>query len=182
RPKGVVVLVAIFLVRLRNDPPRPELNLPLLEHDLMLLAGPVLDGREAEPRRRAVLMFRFYRVAGGQVSVGVVFVDEGARLMRPLFVPVAVEVVAQVPGNVGEGAQPRQRVADVPPFVLAAGGRLRLVSRNVQDRRNDDVAVAGVAQHALPLPPVGDVEPREADARAVEAFGPRRDPGPQEQG
>ena len=91
--------------------------------------------------------------------------------MRPLLVAEAVEIVAQVPGDVRESAQPRDRVPDVAPLVLAAGRRLGLVRGDVQNRRDDHVAVPGEAQHALPLLPVRDVEAREVDARVVEVLG-----------
>ena len=49
RPVRVVVLVSVLFVRLRNDPSRLHLDLALLQHQGVLPARPVLDGRESEP-------------------------------------------------------------------------------------------------------------------------------------
>ncbi len=182
RPGRVVVLVPVLLVGLRNDATRPELDLALPEHEGVLGARPVLDRREPEPGRRPVLVLAVRGVAGGQVLVGVAIVEEGARLVRPLLVPEAVQIVAEVPGDVGERGEPGNGISQVPALVLAARGRLGRMGRDVEDDRDDHVAIAGEPQHPFVLLPVGDVEAGEVQPGVVQALGRLRRPGPERHG
>ena len=68
-------------------------------------------------------MLAVHRMAGGQVFVRIPALDQRARLVRPLLVAEAVQVVAQVLGDVRERAQARRRVAKVAPLVVAARRR-----------------------------------------------------------
>ena len=176
RPVRVVILVPVFFVGLRDDASGLQLDLPLLEHQRVLAARPFLYRREAEPVGRAVLVLAMHWMTRGQMMVRVPLLDQRARRVRPCLVAEAVEIVAEVPRDVRERAQPRHRITDVPALVVAAGRGLGAVRRDVDDGRHDDVAVAGVPGHALPFLPVRDVEPRVVDAGPVEAVGILRDP------
>ena len=108
-----------------------DLDLPLLQHQGVLPARPVLDRSESEPVRGAVLVLAMHRVAGGQVLVRIPAHQQSSRLVRPLLVAEAVQIIAQIPGDVGECAQPRGRIAEVAPLVLAAGRRLGFVRGDI---------------------------------------------------
>ena len=51
-------------------------------------------------------------MAGGQVLIWIPLLDEGSCVARPAIVPVAVEIVSEVPGDVREGAKPRDVMID----------------------------------------------------------------------
>ena len=70
----------------------------------MLRAPPVLNRREAEPRRAAILILAVHGVAGGQGLVGIPGLDQDSRCMHPLLIPEAVHVVTEVIGDVGKRA------------------------------------------------------------------------------
>src|SRR5262249_7125915 len=119
RPLGIVVLVTILLVDLRDDAARLGLGLALPQHPGVLRPGPLLERREAEPRRRPILVLVVYRMASGQVAVRVGFVEVGPGFVGPGEVAVKADVVAEVPGNVRKRCQAVDRVAEVTAFVVA---------------------------------------------------------------
>src|SRR5712691_10992848 len=103
RPVRIVIFVAVLFVRLRYDPPRYQLNLPLLEHQGMLASRPILNRREPEPIRSAVLMFAMHRMTGGKMFVGIPPLQDRSSFVSPLLVPEAVEIISQVPSDIREG-------------------------------------------------------------------------------
>ena len=68
-------------------------------------------------------MLAMHGMAGGEMVVRVPAFEQRAGLVRPLFIAKAVQVVAQVPGDVGECAQARGGVAHIATLVLAARAR-----------------------------------------------------------
>src|SRR5271157_3561621 len=115
-----MVLVTVFFVRLRNDAPALQLLLALAEHENVLIARPFLKRGEVKPIRSAVLVLIVDWMAGGQVPTRIPLLNECASRMRPVLIAVAIEVVAQVPGDVGERAEPVHGVANETMFILAA--------------------------------------------------------------
>src|SRR4029079_6117196 len=103
------------------DASRLQLNLPLLEHQRVLAARPLLYRRESEPVRRAILGLAVHWMTRGQMMVRVPLLDQRACRVRPGLVTEAVQIVAEVPRHVRERAQPRHRIPDVPALVVAAG-------------------------------------------------------------
>src|SRR5215469_13353096 len=111
-----MIFISVFFVGLGNDTAGLFLQPARRKHQLMLVAGPVLIGGEAEPAGGAVLMDGIDGMAGSEMLVRIPFFEPGAGLVGPLLVTVTVEVVAQVPGDVRERPQTRHRVANEPVF------------------------------------------------------------------
>src|SRR5258708_39547514 len=103
------------------------------------------------------------RMAGGEVLVRIPTFNQSSGFVRPLLIPEAVEIIAKVIVDVRERAEPGHRVADIPPLVLTTRRSLGVMSGDVQNRRQNNVALPGETCHALPLLPVRDVKAREID-------------------
>src|SRR5208282_1535190 len=88
-----------------------------------------------------------------------------AGIVRPFLVPVGVEVVAKVPGDVGEGAKASYRIADEAALILAAGLGMHLAVIHIEDGGNDHVAVTGELEHPVEALPVGYIVPCVVEAR-----------------
>src|SRR5205814_682302 len=168
RPVRIMILISVLFVGLGYDPTRFQLNLSFLQHQGMLAARPILDRRESEPIRSAILRFAMGWMTGGQVFVGVPSHQQRSGFVSPFLIPETVQVISQVPRNIRESGQPRDGVTDITPFVLAPGGRLSFVRGDFQNRRDNHIAVPRIAEHPLTLLPISDVEAREVDLRVVE--------------
>ncbi len=166
-----MILVSILFVGLWDDAACFELDLPLLQHQLVLLARPILDRSESEPIGGAVLVLAMDRMAGSQMLVRVPALNQRSNFMSPFFIPVTIEVISEVPVDIRVGTQPGDRITDVAPFVLTVCRRLGLVSRDVQNCRDNDIAVSGKAEHALPFLPIGHVEAGVIVPGVIKAVG-----------
>src|ERR1700678_378485 len=98
-----MVLVAVLLIGLRNDAAGFLLQFARRKHQVVLIASPLLIRSEAKPRGGAVLVIvTVCRMTGLEVLPGIALLNIHACFVRPLLVAVGVQVVAEVPGNVGE--------------------------------------------------------------------------------
>ncbi len=73
--------------------------------------GVVHPGRSAEPEILEA-------VHGGEMIVGVAFLQEGAHLLRPGVVAEEAVLVGEVPHHIREGGKARRRVAVETPLVF----------------------------------------------------------------
>ena len=159
------ILVAVLFVDLRDDVAGLLLGGALVEHVTGLAAVPALEQLHVEPGgfRRAV----GHVVRRGQMVVRIPLLDEMAHPVGPIR-GLAMEVVfvAQVPGHVREGGEPRDGVAVVEPLLLAVGLKRRGqdLAADEENDRNDHVLLTRVPQEPLVLPPVVDVESLQIEA------------------
>ena len=170
-PQWVVVLVSIFLIRLRDDAAQALLLLSLGEHEGVLRSRPLLKGGEVEPVRRPVLMHVVDGMAGRQMPVRIPLLDQSPGGVRPPVVPVLIEIVAEVPGDVREGAESRNGIADESMLVRASRRGVNAAVVHVQDERKDHVPIAGKAKCALELLPIGHLKPAVVEARMIDVLG-----------
>ncbi len=151
----VVVLVAVLLIGLRNDAAGLLLQLARREHQVVLIAPPFLIRSEAEPGGSAILVVvAGCRMAGLEVLPGIALLNIDARFVGPFHVAVDVEVVAEIPGNVGERTEAVDGVADEAALVFAARFGMDLAVAHVEDEGNDHVLLAGVLEHAIKALPI----------------------------
>ena len=157
-PVRVVVLVAVLLIGLRNDAAGFLLQFARREHQVVLIARPFLIRSEAKPRGGAVLVVvALCRMAGLEVLPGIALLNIHARFVRPFLVAVDVEVVAEIPGNVGERAEAVDGVADEAAFVFASRFGMNPAVSHVKDEGNDHVPLAGELEHPIKPLPIGKV-------------------------
>src|ERR1041385_8998375 len=142
----------------------------------MLTSGPILDRREPEPIGRAILRCAMGRMAGGKMFVRIPAHQQRPRFMGPFLIAETIEVIPQVPRNVRESRKARDGVTDITPLILAPGRGLSFVRGDLEDRRNNHIAITRIAEHPFPLLPVRNIEAREVDLWVVETFGLRRHP------
>src|SRR6185437_7889878 len=159
-----------------NDAPGLFLLLAFIQHETVLRPGPFLKRREAEPTGSSILMDVIHRMAGGEMTIWVPLLDQRSRIVGPLIIAVAVEIVAQVPGDVREGSETVYGVTDEPVLVFAGGGRMDLVVVHIEDQRNDHVAVAGKSKSPFEFPPVVHVKAGIVEAGMIEIVGFHRRP------
>src|ERR1035438_4281616 len=125
----------------------------------MLVAGPLLIRSESEPRSRAILMVVARgRMAGFKLLRVVEFLNHRSRFVGPLFVPITVEVVAHVPGDVRECSEAIHGIANEAVFILATGVRVNLAIVHIKNERDNHVPIAREAEHAVELLPIGNIE------------------------
>src|SRR6516225_1917938 len=124
----------------------------------MLRPRPLLKRREAKPRRSAVLMLVVHRMVGGQMVIGVGFVQIRPGLVGPCEVAIEADVVAEVPGNVGKRTQAVGSVTEVATFIVTTGDWVNARVVPVKDDGDDQVQTTCMAEHAFKPLPVGDVE------------------------
>ena len=75
-----------------------------------------------------------------------------------------IEIVTEVPGDVREGAEASDRIADEAMFVGASGRRMDAAIIHVEHERKDHVSIAGKANRAFELLPVRHLEPAVVEA------------------
>ena len=127
-----MVFVSVFLIRLWDDPAEALLLLSLGQHEGVLLSRPLLKRSEVEPVGGPVLMHVVDGMAGGQMPVGIPLLEQGAGGVRPAIVAVVIQIVAEIPCDVGESAETRDRIMDEPVSSALPGAgwtRLSFMSR-----------------------------------------------------
>src|SRR5579859_3186411 len=153
-----MIFVTVFLVRLWNDAPELLLLLTLRKHESVLIARPLLEGSKSEPRRFAVLISIVNGMARRQVMVGIEVDDPSSCEVSPIVVPVAIEIVTQVPRNIGIRCEASYCIADEAAFVGTEGSRVNATIVHIQDQGDDDVSVASILQSTIKFLPVGNVK------------------------
>src|SRR5579871_1918678 len=103
-------------------------------------------------------------MAGFQVLVGIKALDQHAGFVGPFLIAVCVQIVAKVPGDIGEGCKAVDGVTDVAMLILASGGGMNLAVAHVEDHRDVHVAIARKLQHAIELLPIRQIEPVVVEA------------------
>ncbi len=136
---GIVIFIAVFFIGLRDDAARLFLQFARRKHQGVLIARPILIGREAKPLGGAVLVNWFSRdgwwpdVGKGPIAQSVF------RFRGSTVIAISLQVISEVPSDVGECAEARHGVADKTLLVLAARGGMDSVVVHVQDQRDDHV-------------------------------------------
>src|SRR5262249_4041226 len=176
-PQRIVILVSVLLVCLRNDAAGFFLLLALLEHEGVLGSGPFLKGSKTKPGRAAILMFIVNGVAGGEVMVGVEADQPGSSQMSPDGIAIAVEIVSQVPGDIGKCGKTIHGVADEAALVGAEFGGMDAAIVHIEDEREDDIAVSRELYGAVKFLPAIHIETAVVETRGVrdirQLFGQR---------
>src|SRR5215831_16233698 len=91
--------------------------------------------------------------------------------MGPLVITVTVEVIAQIPRDIRERSEARNRVANEPVFVLAAGSRMNAAIVHIEHHRNNQVPFTRITKHSLKFLAIVDIETRIIKARVRKYAG-----------
>ena len=166
-----MILVSVFLIRLRDNAAQPSLLLALAKHEGVLRSRPLLKGCEVEPIRRPVLVHVVDGMAGRQMPVRIQFLDKGPSGARPLVVPVSIEIITEVPGYVREGAESRNGILDESMLVRASLRGMNAAVIHVQDQRKDHVPIAGKAKCPFDLLPIGHLKAAVVEAGMIDVLG-----------
>src|ERR1017187_6956659 len=87
----------------------------------MLLARPLLVGGKSKPRSRTILMIVTYcGMAGFKMFVRVDLLNERARIVSPLLIPITVEIVAHIPSDIGKRPKPIRSISNEAALILAS--------------------------------------------------------------
>src|ERR1022692_409998 len=97
-------------------------------------------------------------MAGGQVLVRVPLLDQSSCGMRPGVVAVLIQIVAEVPGDVGKGSESCNCVLDEAVFVVTRGRGVNTAVIHIQHQRKYHVAISGEAKRTLELLPIGHLK------------------------
>src|ERR1700689_3803232 len=92
-------------------------------------------------------------MAGFKMLVGIEVLDQHTCFMRPFLVSVCIQIVAKVPGDIGEGRKPVDGITNEAMLILASGDRMNLAVAHVEDHRDVHVATASELQHAVKFLP-----------------------------
>ena len=161
-----MVFVTILLVGLRNDAVRLLLEFAGLEHKGMLIARPFLVGGETEPGGSTILVNGFGvddhidGMTGGEVMVRIELHEEGASVVGPGIVAKTFEVVAEVPGNVGEGGEASDGVAEETALILTGGDGVNARIIHVENDGKMMTSRSRAKRSRIEAAPVGNVEAR----------------------
>src|ERR1700733_11032753 len=124
----------------------------------MMIAPPLLIRSEAKPRGSAVpVLVAGCRMAGLEGFPGIALLNIHARFVCPFLVAVHFEVVAEIPGNVGERTEAVDCVADEAALVFASSFGMDPAVPHVKDKRDDHVPLAGELEHPIKSLPIGKV-------------------------
>ena len=99
-------------------------------------------------------------MTGREVMVRIELNEKGAGVVGPGIVAKTFEVVAEVPGDVGEGGEASDGVTEEAALVLTGGDGVNARIIHVENDGDDDVAVASKTKHGFEAAPVGNVEAR----------------------
>src|SRR2546423_12676879 len=98
----------------------------------MLIPSPLLVRGKAEPTGRAILIDDFRGVGGSEVFVGIPLRKQHPGFMGPFLIAKKVEVVSEVPGDVREGSEPRDGIADEAMLVITTRCRINFAVAHLQ--------------------------------------------------
>src|SRR5258708_17479169 len=133
----------------------------------MLIPRPFLKRSEAEPGGRAVLVLVVDWMAGCQMMIGIEIFEPSSRQMGPQSAAVTIQIVSEIPGNIGEGSEAGNRIVDEAALVRAIFGRVNTTIIHVEDQRNNHVPVARIAQGTVKLLPVRNIKTGVIKSRVI---------------
>ena len=91
--------------------------------------------------------------------------------MCPLIIAIVIQIVAKVPGDVGESSKTVHSVVDETIFVVAGRRWMNFAVTHVENDRYDHVALSGETHGAFKLLPIRDVKPCLVEARMIYVIG-----------
>src|SRR5207247_465305 len=121
---------------------------------------PLLKAGHAEPQRRSILVSVICRMACGQVVVRICLVKHGASLVCPSIGTETVNVITEIPSDVGKRRNARHGVAEVAVFILTTRSRVNLRVVPSENHGDNHIPFPRITQYPLEFLPVGAIESR----------------------
>src|SRR5580704_3147154 len=118
-----------------------------------------------------------HRMAGSQVLVRIPLLDQSSGVVRPCIVAILIQIVTEVPGDVGERGESRDGVADKAALVWTRGSGMGTAVVHVQDEGENHIPVAGEAKSSLEFLPVGNLKAGIVESWMVNVVRPSETTG-----